>query len=395
MSGHLRNVYFILESIDISDIVQRFSVFLKLENYELVALGEFIKTELPQGLNFPVLLNEKWFENPEFELEIRTEKSVFAGILGVGKTDEKNFLTSSGVATVYDTKNSHQQLDICCTIVIEDASSKIGNAQKREEIMVTRETQTEKERRKRDAKSQTTPPATPPPQTTLVSVDASTNTPSHQICLSEEEMQQIVLSHIERHLRARAPDFEPLRSNDVMAEEVEDPAPSKVELPDLNSFNLVPRLAKLRDLDQLIQGKSKILNELKMEIEVRRKTQQVLEKRQIGEEDSMQSSEAFEDSSTPTTSSESTSSSNSQEDNEEEEVEEEESSSSTSESESKESMKSDNKEKEKPQKIEENVEEESIEDPFSSRQPPTPPSPATQYLENLRKKIMENYQKNM
>ncbi|EFP06083.1 hypothetical protein CRE_05824 [Caenorhabditis remanei] len=146
MSGILRNVFFILKSIEISDIFQRFSVFLKIENYDFVEMDTCVKSDLPKGLNFPVLLGEKWFEKPEFEVEIRTKGKIFAGIFDIEETEKVKNFSISGVTTVYNVRDAADHLSIELAVLVEEP--KIDNRVEIEKIMVTRETQTTREPRK-------------------------------------------------------------------------------------------------------------------------------------------------------------------------------------------------------------------------------------------------------
>uniref|UniRef100_A0A1I7T7B7 GSDH domain-containing protein n=1 Tax=Caenorhabditis tropicalis TaxID=1561998 RepID=A0A1I7T7B7_9PELO len=47
-------------------------------------MGDFVKSDLPNGWNFPVLLDDSWFAAPEFEVEIRTNGHIYAGIMDLG-----------------------------------------------------------------------------------------------------------------------------------------------------------------------------------------------------------------------------------------------------------------------------------------------------------------------
>ncbi|CAP30872.1 Protein CBG11700 [Caenorhabditis briggsae] len=157
-TSNIRNVYFILKSLEIADIFQRFSVFLKIENYDFLKMGDFVCSDLPSGLKFPVILEDSWFKNPEIELEIRTNGHTYAGILMIGKPENQNF-SISGTTTVYRIREPADHISLECTILVEEFSSKIlekSEILEEKKIGITRETQTERAKKlvQRDGETQ-------------------------------------------------------------------------------------------------------------------------------------------------------------------------------------------------------------------------------------------------
>ncbi|CAL2035225.1 unnamed protein product [Caenorhabditis brenneri] len=420
MSGTIRNVFFILKDIEITDIFQRFSVFLKIENYEPLEMGHFVKGDLPNGLTFPVLLEDQWFEKPEIDVEIRTNGLVYAGIFEIGETLKNSNLSISGIATVYNTRDPSESISLECTILVENPVME-PEEEKEKKIMMTRETQTEKEKPKsvKNGETQTVPPPTPPPPPPPISTsDASTNTDEPHLSL--EDLQPILTNSIAKHLKERLPNREPKKTKE---DPIEDPTPSKPPVHQNvlqnSTYNLFPRMSKLKDLDAIIKQKETQLAILNLEIETNRNLKKVIEMRAVMKEKKEKKAEVeaaeksenkmepeppkkapSESEETSFSSRSSTSGTESSETGSSDSSSEETSSSSSSSS----PLSSAETVRAAPPAQNPAVQNKSdgdstIEDPFSSRQESSPPeevppeSPTTAYLNQVRSNIMNQMQK--
>ncbi|CCD73745.2 Transcription initiation factor TFIID subunit 7 [Caenorhabditis elegans] len=384
MSGTIRNVYFIMEEIEIFDIFQRFSVFLKLEHYEMLKMGDFLKNELPNGLKFPVLLESTWFEKPEFEVEIRTNGHIYAGILDIngaepgdkGAEPNQN-LSISGTAKVYNINDPTDHITLKCTILIEDPVAE--RAEKPEVVAPTRDEQTQTEREKL---RKVVEKGVQTDDVTTSTVSTTTTEPYLDI----EQLQPILLTSISHHLKQHRP-HKSLSPPPPQKISTEIPAkPAQKSIKSLNSFNLMPRIGKLQQLDAQIAEKQKFLEALNSEIELKKKMVKFLERRmEIGEKIDKVDKIDEKPSEKGEISSESTSS----------DSESESESSTDSETTTTTTTTTTENSSETVRKIDtppeaENKEESIIEHPFSAREPPE--SPTTAYMNNLRQKMLDQYQ---
>ncbi|KAF1763368.1 hypothetical protein GCK72_011634 [Caenorhabditis remanei] len=248
-------------------------------------------------------------------------------------------------------------------------------------------------------------PLTPPPPPTTTTTEAATNTDEPHISL--DDLQPILTSSIARHLNLNQREQRPSGDEeDVVVKPsediVEDPTPSTL------GYNVIPRVSKLRELDNLIKRKNEILERLDVRIETNRKILKIQASRIPSTPEVVRESESVEKKSKPKETEISTSESSSTESSSTdfESAEDSESTTSSSSEQSSSSASSTTTVKAAPARQPPIPAEEpksdgesTIEDPFSARQeaqqaqqedPPT--SPTTVYLDNLRKKILDQYQ---
>ncbi|CAI2349637.1 unnamed protein product [Caenorhabditis sp. 36 PRJEB53466] len=394
MSGSIREIGFILNDIKTTDIFQRYSIYLKIENYEPIKIGDFGKTDLPKGQTFPVLLGEKWFDRSEIELEVRKNGEKYSAIVGFNCRDSNAGLY--GTLDLFNERNREETLEITCTIVIERPE--------RRESVRARETQTVPVRRTEAAVQTQNAPET-------TKTDASTCTSGRS--MSVEQIEPIIASSIARHLQEHR--REAKRSKDPPKESQEPADPKPSDEPDdtvhigpddaqLNSFNLVPRLTRLRELDAQIAEKSRILRELDVELEVKRKLNQVKMKREEIEKEKKKVKEPSESStSSRSSSSSSTSSTSSSSESSSSSTEPSSSAISTTTSSKSSSISSKKppappRNPVKPARKPDETDESTIEDPFSAHKSPEPEepqpaiSPTTAYLESMKQRLLAQYQ---
>ncbi|EFP06097.1 hypothetical protein CRE_05825 [Caenorhabditis remanei] len=244
---------------------------------------------------------------------------------------------------------------------------------------------------------------TPPPPPTTTTTETATNTEEPHISL--DDLQPILTSSIARHLNLNQ---QRRRPSDDEEEDVVKPSEDIVEdpMPSTLGYNAIPRVSKLRELDNLIKRKNEILERLDVRIETNRKILKIQASRIPSTPEVVKESESEEKKSKSKKTETSTSESSS---TDSESVEDSESTTSSSSKQSSSSSSSTTTVKAAPArqppavsvpKAEEPKSdgESTIEDPFSARQaqqaqqedPPT--SPTTVYLDNLRKKILDQYQ---
>ncbi|EGT57126.1 hypothetical protein CAEBREN_15402 [Caenorhabditis brenneri] len=269
---------------------------------------------------------------------------------------------------------------------------------------------------------QTVPTPTPSPSPPPISTsDASTNTDEPHLSL--EDLQPILTNSIAKHLKERLPPKHP-EPKKTREDPIEDPTPSKPPVQNQNvlqnsTYNLFPRMSKLKDLDAIIKQKETQLAILNLEIETNRNIKKVIEMRAVMKEKkekkaAEEKSEAKMEPEPPKkapSESEDTSSSSRSSTSGTESSETGTSSSSDSSSEDSTSPSSSSSPPSSAETVraaqpgqnlavkDKNDGDSTIEDPFSSRQESSPPeevppeSPTTAYLNQVRNNIMNQMQK--
>ncbi|CAI5444329.1 unnamed protein product [Caenorhabditis angaria] len=257
-----KKVSFILESIDFPpENHQKIQVYLKIENYEWLKIGDFLGgSDLPIGVDFGVLVADTW-QGAEIELKFQKDELDYFGVLNLDQNEKT--LQISGIGQVFEFRNPKNVISFKCAILVENLTEDWRRRMRNSGRNV--ETQT-KIGVLRDFGCQTSP-----------SSCSSKSTETSGDFINLEDVEKVLEAKVAQRLQnlnLTAP------NQDC---HVEDPKPHaenlrKPEIP-TNSYNFLPRWTQLKQLDQLIDEKSEILRELEKRIAIARKMEMVRDRR--------------------------------------------------------------------------------------------------------------------